>query len=442
MKDDVSPRDHNEAVALFRAQVLGPLLCRQQESRGELAAALRELAQEPVRPPGQEVSRTYSAPTLQRWYYAYKNRGIDGLKPERRSDGYALELNEEQRKLLLDTRREHPRISAALILRTLKIEGRLPKETISASTLRRFYAANGLDRVSLNAGAREARRRWEAAAPNLLWHTDVCHGPALRSDGKSVPLRIHALLDDHSRYIVAIEARSDERESSMLTLVVKALRLHCAPEVLYADNGPTYVGKSLATACARLGIGLVHAKPYDPQARGKMERFWRTLQEQCLNHCAGLGSLHEVQVRMVAWLQQHYHRTAHAGLMGKSPAEVYEQHPRVPVPDAMLREALIVRARRRVRRDGTLSIAGTDFELEQGFLAGRLVTIARTFIDPTNLPWVEHEQQRLALHPVDAQRNGRHPRKRSRVRQGIDALDFDPAGAMLAAATGNKAGAR
>jgi transposase InsO family protein len=434
MNEEVTPQDHNEAIALFRAQVIGQLLCRQPENHGELADVLRELAQEPVRPPGQDVSRTYSAPTLQRWYYAYKQRGIEGLKPQRRSDGYALRLNDEQRKLVLDTRRDHPRVSAVLILRTLKVEGRLPEASISPSTLRRFYAANGLDRISLNAGAREARRRWEATAPNKVWHTDVCHGPALRIDGKSVPLRIHALLDDNSRYVVAIEARSDERESAMLALVVKALRLHGAPEVLYTDNGPTYIGKTLATVCARLGIGLVHAKPYDPQARGKMERFWRTLQEQCLNHCAGLDSLHDVQVRMVAWLQQHYHQTPHGGLMGKLPAEVYEPHPRKPVPDAMLREALIVRGRRRVRRDGTLSIAGIDFELEQGFLAGRSVTIARSLLDPNTLPWVEHEQQRLTLSPVDAQHNGRHPRKRTRPRSGIDAVAFDPASAMLKAA--------
>lgn len=262
--------------------------------------------------------------------------------------------------MLIQLRRDHPRVSAALILRTLEVEGKLPAETLSASTLRRFFRAQGLDRLSIAASSREPRRRWETAAPNMLWHTDVCHGPALRVAGRAVPLRIHALLDDHSRYVVAIEARSDERETSMLDLVVKALRRHGAPDAIYADNGSTYVGEALATACGRLGIGLIHAKPYDPQARGKMERFWRTLQEQCLEHCRGLPSLHDVQVRLVAWLEKHYHRTAHSSLMGKAPAEVYESHPRAPMPDTLLKEALIVRAPRRVRRDGTVSRAPTS----------------------------------------------------------------------------------
>ena len=432
--DDLVPKDGAEALALFRAQVIGPLLCREPGSHGELSAALREIAAQPVLPPGAEVSRTYALSTLERWYYAFKKHGLPGLRSRSRAAGHALSLPADQRELLLSIRHDHPRVSAALIVRTLVADGRLREGAVSESTVRRLYAEAGLDRQSLAQGAREPRRRWQAHAPNVLWHSDVCHGPSLRIDGRAVPLRIHALLDDHSRYVVAIQAAATERESEMLALMVKALRLHGAPEVLYLDNGSTYSGHALATACGRLGIGLVHAKPYDPEARGKMERFWRTLREQCLDHCTQLGSLHDVQVRLLAWLDRHYHVTAHSALMGKCPAEVYEAHAAELVSEAMLREALLVRGRRRVRRDGTLQIAGTDFELTQGYLAGRLVTIARSLLDPTELPWVEHEQQRLPLRRVDPKSNAR--RKEHRPRTGIDAVPFDPAGALLDHALG------
>ena len=300
MNEPLKPKDHAEAVALFRAQVIGPLLCRDYDSHGELAAALRDLAKQPVRAPGRDVTRCFSASTLERWYYRFKKGGLEALRLQGRSNGHALVLTDVQRHLLLEIRREHPQVSASLILRTLESDGRLPKDIVSEPTLRRLYAAHGLDRRTLGSRDREPRRRWEAAAPNMLWHTDVCHGPGLRINNRAVPLRIHALLDDHSRYVPAIQACSTERESEMLALVVKAWRLYGASDVLYADNGPTYVGDALATACGRLGVGLVHAKPYDPQARGKMERFWRTLREQCLDHLAGLGSLHDVQVRLLA----------------------------------------------------------------------------------------------------------------------------------------------
>jgi putative transposase len=52
----------------------------------------------------------------------------------------------------------------------------------------------------------------------------VCHGPALKISGRSFPLRIHALLDDHSRYVVATQAATTEREVEMLALMVKGMR--------------------------------------------------------------------------------------------------------------------------------------------------------------------------------------------------------------------------
>jgi hypothetical protein len=98
----------------------------------------------------------------------------------------------------------------------------------------------------------------------------------------------------------------------------------------------------------------------------------------------------------------------------------------------MLREALIVRARRRVLGDGTVSIAGTDFELDQGYLAGRNVTVARSLLDPSTPPWVEHEDQRLALRRVDPKANGKAKRAPRPPRtKGVDSVPFDPAEAVL-----------
>src|SRR5262245_27193169 len=225
--------------------------------------------------------------------------------------------------------------------------------------------------------------------------------------GKTTPIRIHGLLDDASRYGIALEAQMTEKEEDMLILLVDALRRHGIPDGLYLDNGATYRGEILRIVCTRLGITLLHAKPYDPQARGKMERFWRTLREQCLDHVGTLGSHHDVQVRLLAWLDRHYHVTPHSSLMGKTPAETFEMAPRKPIEEPLLREALVAHGRRRIRRDGTVQIAGKEFEVEQGFLAGRLVSIGRSLLTPTEAPWVEHEDQRLLLKPVDAKANAK-----------------------------------
>src|SRR5690606_17464880 len=136
-----------------------------------------------------------------------------------------------------------------------------------------------------------------------------------------------------------------ERESEMLMLIVKALRTHDAPETLYLDNGATYSGDAPKTVCARLGISLVHAKPYDPEARGKMERFWRTLRQGCLDHLGSTASLHDVQVRLLAFVDQRYHVTPYASLMGQTPLGVYEEGRSKETPElteAMLEKALTV----------------------------------------------------------------------------------------------------
>jgi transposase InsO family protein len=387
------------------------------------------------------VRRTFAVSTLERWYYDYRKGGIDGLRPARRRDrGAAQGLTQEQRQLLVAIRREHPRASVPLILRTLQADGRLQAGIVGEATVRRLFLEHGVDRTTLRREGKtgRVRRRWEAAAPGVLWHSDVCHGPALKVQGHSVPLRIHALLDDASRYILAIQACDNEQEVEMLKLVVRALRLHPAPTTLYLDNGSTYSGEALSTACGRLNINLLHARPYDPQARGKMERFWRTLREGCLDHLGEQASLHDVQVRMRAFIDEHYHRAPHASLMGRSPSQVWQQAQKAGqlLDDDALSNALTVRVKRRVRGDGTLSIGGVDWEADQGYVAGSVATIARNLLDLSAAPWVEYEGKRLALRPVDAVRNGKaHRGKPHRAARGID-VPFDPAGALLRKAVG------
>ena len=424
MSDDLHPKDHGESVALFRAQVLGPVLCGDLD-RGTLAKTLRALSQQRVRPPGSRVTRTYAVPTLQRWYYRYCRHGLDGLRPAPRKTGNAQALTEAQRQLVVAIRHEYPSASVPLILRTLEDEGQLPRGTVKASAIRRLLAEHGLDRRTLARSGKRERRRWQADRPGRLWHADVCHGPSLAHGKTTTPLRVHGILDDASRYVVALAARHAEREADMLDVLVQAIREHGKPEGLYLDNGSTYRGDALATACGRLGIALVHARPYDPQARGKMERFWRTLREGCLDFLGVHSTLHDVQVRLLAFLDAHYHRAPHAGLMGKTPATVWSTRVASPESEATLAQALTVRGRRKVGNDGTVSVGGIDWEAEHGFLAGRTVVIARSLAQPQSAPWIEEDGQRLVLHPVDPEANARRGRKH-RAKRGLDAVDFDP----------------
>jgi hypothetical protein len=223
----LKPADHAEEVAIFRATILGPVMHREL-GRGALAEALRELSQQRFRPPGAESTRTYSVPTLERWLYAYREGGLAALHPERRSDrGFARELPIELRELLLDIRREHPAASVPLILKTLIDEGRLEVDAVSEPTVRRLYAAHGLHRRAACTAdtAGGTLLRWQAARPGALWHGDVCHVPQCQIGGRTMPIRIHGLLDDASRYGIALEAHETEKEVVMLALPRQRLDL-------------------------------------------------------------------------------------------------------------------------------------------------------------------------------------------------------------------------
>jgi len=433
MSDSIIPKDHREAVAIFRAAVIGPLTARDLE-HGELKAELRHLSAIRYRPPGTDHTRRYRASTLERWYYTFQKHGLEGLKPRRRKDrGYAKALTAAQKELLKRIAGEHLTMRVSTIRRTLIAEGLLDDGTASLQTIRRLLADDGLSRSDRKTASKTTRRRWQAGAPDQLWHADVCHGLKLDDGNKRTPLRVHALLDDFSRYVVSIRAFSTEKEVDMLELMVQALRQYSPPKTLYLDNGATYRGDTLKVACARLGTRVVHAQPYDPQARGKMERFWRTLREGCLDHLQGCTTLHDVQVRLLAFLNQHYHRAPHSGLVGRTPGDVYRPHARLqqPVSEKALHDALTVRGNRRVLRDGTVSVGGIDWEVVDGFLANQRVTIARSLFDPKTPPWIEYKERRFSLRPVNPIENGKKPRPRAKRPAPIDVIPFDPAGALL-----------
>jgi transposase InsO family protein len=443
--ETLTPKDHAEEIAIFRSEIVGALT-RRELDHGELRAALVALATERYRPPKAHGTRKYAVSTLERWYYRYRDGGLEALRPARREDaGRARELSDEQRQLLCDIRREHPSASVPLIVRTLVGDGRLSKDQVSEATVRRLFAERGLDRVPLRDGASPRMRlRWQAERPGALWHGDVCHGAQVLIGGVKRPVRIHGLLDDASRFVIALEAHHTEREVDMLGLLVRAIRRHGPPDALYLDNGSTYRGDHLSTACARMGVSLLHARPYDAPARGKMERFWRTLREGCLDFLGQLSSLHDINVRLWAFLDEHYHKAAHSSLLGRSPATVYQSAERRvdDFDEQKLRGALTVRVRRRVRRDSTLPLDGADWELDQGFLAGRLVTVARCLVDLQEPPWIEHEGKLLLLHPVDPTSNARRKRPPRRPRSPSAAVttpvDFDPTTVLLQKAVGRK----
>jgi transposase InsO family protein len=427
--DPITPKDRGEEVAVFRHGLIGAIALRSL-SHGERIALLRGISEQRVRPPGSDTTRCYSVTTLERWLYAFKRGGLDALVPRARTDkGRGRDLDPTVRELLCDIRREHPEVSATLILRTLRADGRIGPE-VTATTVRRMFAEKGLVRcpaVDGNGTGGRTRLKWQAERPGALWHGDVCHGPTLALGERRVPVRVHAMLDDASRYVVALRVAADEREETMLSLFAQALMEHGRPDALYLDNGATYRGQILQLACSRLGITLLHAKPYDAPARGKMERFWRRMREEALAHVGQVASLGDVEQRLRTWLARFYQDAPHAGILGRSPSAVFAEGDKQLVTREQLKAALTIQTRRRVRRDSTLSVDGVLYEVPFGYLAGQVVTIATCFFESAT-PMLIVDGKTAPLHVVDPKANGKkgRPAKRPPPGPAKAPVDFDP----------------
>ncbi|MEU6512158.1 DDE-type integrase/transposase/recombinase [Streptomyces sp. NPDC046942] len=124
----------------------------------------------------------------------------------------------------------------------------------------------------------DAFGRFEATRPNELWVGDALHGPKIAGH----KAYLFAFVDDHSRAVVGHRWGGAEDSVRLAAALRPALAARGVPGGGYVDNGSAFVDSALLRACARLGIKLIHSTPGRPPGRGKVERFFRTVQKQFL----------------------------------------------------------------------------------------------------------------------------------------------------------------
>ena len=125
-------------------------------------------------------------------------------------------------------------------------------------------------------------------------------------------------------------------------------------------------------------------------AKGKQERFFRTVRSQLLPNLsdADTASLQALNRRLWAWVETEYHHHPHRGLDGDTPLDRWAagRAPRLPEPDLDLDALFLFEAKRRVQRDHTVSLNGTAFEVDAA-LVGQTVTQR---LRPQHPRWARH----------------------------------------------------
>jgi transposase InsO family protein len=338
--------------------------------------------------------RYFAAPTIEDWYYAYRRGQFAALQDQPRSDrGKNKTLDPAAVEALCQLRREHPTLTVKALIAELLRQGILQPGSFSDSTIQRRLAEAGLDRQSLRGGSgliAGPTKAFEVPLPNLLWMADCMHGPTLQTGATAQRTYLFALLDDCSRLCVHGQFYAHERLEHFLDTLRQAISNRGIPDKIYTDNGAAFRSQHLGIVCANLGIRLLHCKPYHAWSKGKIERFFSTVQTQFLPPLVftPVRSVEELNRRFWQWLETEYHQREHTALGGESPAQRFARLGtalRLLAADAPLDRLFFMRVNRRVRKDATFSL-GADLWEVAAHLRGQVIT-AR--FDPLSLTRME-----------------------------------------------------
>jgi transposase InsO family protein len=308
----------------------------------------------------------------------YRREGVDGLRDRSRRPHHSPTQTDPAIEAAVCTvRQAHPAWGGRKIRRYLRDQG--APTVPAASTITDILRRHDLLAPSESVTPR-AWQRFEAAAPNDLWQMDFKGHVALRQ-GRCHPLTV---LDDHSRYALAVEACGDERAATVQARLIALFRRYGLPWEMLADNGPPWgdppaVHTALTVWLLRLGISVIHGRPRHPQTQGKGERFHRTLNAEVL---AGVGfvDLTAAQVAFDSWRLSYNHARPHEALGLATPGSRYRPSARAypeRLPEVVYGPEDQVR---RVQGTGTISFANRVVRVSKA-LRGERVAVRPTPTD-------------------------------------------------------------
>ena len=365
MNDDV--KQHSDEVALFRFGVIGDLVHLAPGTKG-LYERLREKAAIDYRIPGSLRTRV-AEETIRGWLRRYRKGDLDALRPRVRADqGQSHALPREVVDLLVSIKDDKPDLSVQLVIREALASGTVPEGlALAPSTVHRLLTRAGLMAKKPGEPSSKDHRRFCFEKAGDLWMSDVMHGPGVMVAGKKRKAHLIAFIDDATRVVPYAAFALAENTAAFLPVFKEAVLRRGAPRRLFVDNGSAFRSHHLALVCAKLGVTLIHARAYHAQAKGKIERWFRTVRMQLLPLLTpgDLTSLDALNRRLWAWVEGEYHRAPHRGLDGVTPLDRWAavaDEVRFLGPD--IDDLFLHEAKRKVAKDRTVSLHSVVYEVD------------------------------------------------------------------------------
>ena len=312
--------------------------------------------------------RQFTSSTISTWLYRYKSQGITGIENKNRSDkGKTRKITPEELleavNQILPMFREKTHYNKSDIYRACIENGVINKNQLAPTTFYRFIKEFDLlkDEVEHN----KKRLAFAMQYANQLWQADTLYGPYVRDQsGKAVQTRLIAFIDDASRILCHGQFFFNENTGSMTTAIRTAFYKRGVPEQLYVDNGSIYVCQEITLICARVGCILRHAPLRDGAAKGKIERFFRTVRLKFLNRQLDLSSITILNKQFQTWVEEEYNNIPHSSL-GMKPIDRFGldlSRIHFLPPNEVNDELFFAENTRKVKKDNTFSFNAIRYE--------------------------------------------------------------------------------
>lgn len=140
------------------------------------------------------------------------------------------------------------------------------------------------------------------------------------------------LVDDYSR-LAWVELVEDIKSLTVMFATIRCLSMFTSQyqiqfEEILSDNGPEFGtrvsakkdGHPFERLLTEMEITHRYTRPYRPQTNGKVERFWRTLNDDLIEG-THFDSVEHFQEELLNYITYYNHARPHQGINGLTPAD-------------------------------------------------------------------------------------------------------------------------
>lgn len=195
-----------------------------------------------------------------------------------------------------------------------KLFTHFPHLNISARSINEILNKHNLCRESKNKGVKKKWIRWQRETPNSLWQIDHTDEQDLFN------CYTLSVLDDATRYSLALIKLNNVTTNNVTVILDEIIKKFGKPKQILTDNGSAYGGKSKHSKfdrwCNKRGIQHIRSRPHSPTTNGKVERLFRTMDDE-LKFCN--NDLERFRLR-------YNHYRPHSSLNNQTPAQKYNQN--------------------------------------------------------------------------------------------------------------------